>query len=200
MRDAAPDVASLLAGLLVLASLLMSVEAGLPALPGTLRLHGCVAAVAVAWQAHTRAAPALYVAAIIILAVRAALIPRVLRRCRARGEGDAAGASGRILFAGVGLLALSFAALLPGAAPAGAAPRAALALALTVVLLGLLVTATRRDAVGQLAGFVALANGIDLAAATTPAMPHAVALSLALTVLVAALTLGAVSLSARSVP
>ena len=60
---------------------------------------------------------------------------------------------------------------LPVTADADALTREDLALALAVVLLGLLMMITRRNAIGQVIGFMSLENGLILAAAGAKGMP-----------------------------
>jgi len=77
-------------------------------------------------------------------------------------------------------------------AVAGADPlaREDLALALSVVLLGLLMMVTRRNAVSQIVGFMSLENGLILAAAGAKGMPLVVEISVAFSVLVAFIVIG----------
>src|SRR4051794_37023345 len=69
---------------------------------------------------------------------------------------------GATMLAGIGLVALSMVVMLrvtPGADPLA---REDLAFALAVVLLGLLMMVTRRNAVSQVVGFMSLENGLIL--------------------------------------
>jgi len=75
---------------------------------------------------------------------------------------------------------------------AGADPlaREDLAFALSVVLLGLLMMVTRRNAVGQVVGFMSLENGLVLAAAGAKGMPLVVEISIAFSILIAFIVIG----------
>ena len=77
-------------------------------------------------------------------------------------------------------------------AAAGADPlaREDLAFALSVVLLGLLMMVTRRNAVSQIVGFMSLENGLILAATGAKGMPLVVEISVAFSVLVAFIVIG----------
>ena len=77
-------------------------------------------------------------------------------------------------------------------ATAGADPlaREDLAFALSVVLLGLLMMVTRRNAVSQIVGFMSLENGLILAATGAKGMPLVVEISVAFSVLVAFIVIG----------
>ena len=65
-----------------------------------------------------------------------------------------------------------------------------LAIALSVVLLGLLVMTTRRSALAQIIGFLSTENGLVLAAIGMPGMPFVAEFSVALLVLLAFLVVG----------
>ena len=65
-----------------------------------------------------------------------------------------------------------------------------LAFALSVLLLGLLIMVTRRNAVGQVVGFMSLENGLVLAATGAKGMPLVVEISVAFSVLIAFIVIG----------
>ena len=65
-----------------------------------------------------------------------------------------------------------------------------LAFALSVVLLGLLMMVTRRNAVSQVVGFMSIENGLILAATGAKGMPLVVEISVAFSVLVAFIVIG----------
>ena len=65
-----------------------------------------------------------------------------------------------------------------------------LAFALAVVLLGLLLMVTRRNAVSQVVGFMALENGLVLAATGARGMPLVVEFSVAFSILIAFIVIG----------
>jgi hydrogenase-4 component E len=73
---------------------------------------------------------------------------------------------------------------------ANAVAREDLALALAVVLLGLLIMVTRRNAVSQVVGFMSLENGLVLAATGARGMPLVVEISIAFSVLIAFIVIG----------
>ena len=66
----------------------------------------------------------------------------------------------------------------------------ALVLALSVVLLGLLMMVTRRNAVSQVVGFMSLENGLVLAATGAKGMPLVVEFSVAFSILIAFIVIG----------
>jgi hydrogenase-4 component E len=65
-----------------------------------------------------------------------------------------------------------------------------LAFALSVLLLGLLIMVTRRNAVSQIIGFMSLENGLVLAATGARGMPMVVEISVAFSVLIAFIVIG----------
>ena len=91
---------------------------------------------------------------------------------------------------GIGLVALSMVVMLKAAAAADPLAREDLAFALSVVLLGLLMMVTRRNAVSQIVGFMSLENGLILAATAAQGMPLVVEISVAFSVLVAFIVIG----------
>jgi hydrogenase-4 component E len=80
--------------------------------------------------------------------------------------------------------------VLPSTASAVTLTREDLVIALSVVLLGLLVMTTRRNALSQVIGFLSTENGLVLAAIGMPGMPFVAELSVALLVLAALLVVG----------
>ncbi len=188
------EVTNTLAGLLVLASFLMIYQDRLPALLNVLGLHAFILALAVAWQAYVQDSPSLYITAAIALGFKAVLIPTVLQRIVVRlgihREIEAVTGTGLTMLAGMGLIALSLELMLPVTAHADPVTREDIALALSVVLIGLMMMVTRRNAVSQVAAFLSMENGIDLAAAGARGMPFVVEISIAFSVLVAFLVIG----------
>jgi hydrogenase-4 component E len=188
------DIAHMLAGFLVLASFLMLYQVRLYSLLNVLALHAFVLALSVAWQAHIQGAPHLYITALIALGFKAMLIPWVLRKIVFRlgihREIEAVGGVGLTMLAGIGLVALSLEVMLPVTAQADPVAREDIALALSVVLIGLLTMVTRRNAVSQVVGFLSLENGIILAATGARGMPLVVEISVAFSVLVAFIVVG----------
>jgi hydrogenase-4 component E len=94
------------------------------------------------------------------------------------------------MLAGMLLVALSLVVVLPATAAADPVAREDIALALSVVLLGMLMMVTRRNAVSQVVGFMSLENGIVLAATGARGMPLAVELSVAFSILIAFIVVG----------
>ncbi|RZN03227.1 hydrogenase-4 component E [Bradyrhizobium genosp. SA-3] len=188
------DIAHLLAGSLVLASFMMLYQDRLYALLNVYALHAGVLALSVAWQAYVQQAPHLYVTALIALVFKAIIIPvalhRIIKRLGIHREIENVIGIGLTMMAGIGLVALSMVVMLRVTPSADALAREDLAFALSVVLLGLLIMVTRRNAVSQVVGFMSLENGLVLAATGAKGMPLVVEISVAFSVLIAFIVIG----------
>ncbi len=188
------DVAHLLAGSLVLISFLELYQDRLYALLNVYALHALVLAASVAWQALIQDAPHLYVTAGIALVFKAIVIPVVLHRMIVQlgihREIEKAVGVGSTMLAGMGLVALSMVVMLRVTHNADPLAQEDLAFALAVVLLGLLMMVTRRNAVGQVIGFMSLENGLVLAATGAKGMPLVVEISVAFSILIAFIVVG----------
>jgi len=194
MQPLALDIAHMLAGGLVLASFMMLYQDRLSALINVYALHALVLALSVAWQAWIQHAPHLYVTAAIALAFKTVFIPtalhRIIRRLGIHREIETVIGIGPTMLAGMGLVALSIAVMLPVTPAADPLARQDLAFALSVVLLGLLLMVTRRNAVSQVVGFMSLENGLVLAATGARGMPLVVEISVAFSILIAFIVIG----------
>ncbi len=188
------DIAHMLAGSLVLVSLMMLYQVRLTALLHVLALHAFVLTASVAWQAYIQESPHLYITAAIALVFKGILVPVVLRRMIFRmgvhREIETAVSIGLTMLAGIALVALSLQVMLPVTAAVDPIAREDLALALSVVLIGLLMMVTRRNAVSQVVGFMSLENGINLAATGARGMPLVVEISVAFSILIAFIVIG----------
>lgn len=188
------DIAHLLAGGMVLLSFMLLYQDRLFSLLRIFALHALVLACAVAWQAYTQHAPHLYLTALIALAFKAVVIPLALRRIVVRlgihRQLETVVGVGPTMLLGMGLVALSIAVILPVTAEADPLAREDLAFALSVVLLGLLMMITRRNAISQVIGFMSLENGLVLAATGAKGMPLVVEISVAFSILIAFIVIG----------
>ena len=188
------DVAHLLAGSLVLVSFMLLYQDRLYALLNVYALHAFVLSLSVAWQAFVQHAPHLYVTASIALIFKAIIVPvalhRIIVRLGIHREIETALGVGLTMIGGIGLVALSMVVMLRVTPGADALAREDLAFALSVVLLGLLIMVTRRNAVSQVVGFMSLENGLVLAATGAKGMPLVVEISVAFSVLIAFIVIG----------
>ncbi|HVV95303.1 MAG TPA: hydrogenase-4 component E [Hyphomicrobiales bacterium] len=194
MDGLAIEIAHLLAGLLVLTSFLLLYQDRLSALIDVFALQALILAASVAWQASLQDAPHLYVAAAIALVLKAIVIPvalrRIVRRLGIHREIEIVAGIGLTMLAGMALVGLSITLMLRVTSAAVPLAREDLAFALSVVLLGLLLMVTRRNAVGQVIGFMSVENGLVLAATGARGMPLVVEFSVAFSILVAFIVIG----------
>ena len=188
------DVAHVLAGSLVLISFLELYQDRLYSLLNVYAAHALVLAASVAWQAFIQDAPHLYVTAMIALVFKAIIIPVALHRMIVKlgihREIEKVVGVGLAMLAGIGLVALSMVVMLRVTQQAGRLAQEDLAFALSVVLLGLLMMVTRRNAVSQVVGFMSLENGLVLAATGAKGMPLVVEISVAFSILIAFIVIG----------
>lgn len=196
------DVAHLIGGGVLLASFLLLYQRRVLALIGVLAAQGALVALAAAWLGLLRGEAQLFATAAIIAAVKAALVPLLLRAIVRRLDLDRAVETalpvGGSLALGVGLVALSVLVVLPATAgSAGVLARADMAMALSVLLLGILMMATRRTAIPQVVGLIAVENGLLLAAIAIAGLPLLLEIAIAVLVLVLALVGGVFALLMR---
>jgi hydrogenase-4 component E len=188
------DTAHLFAGGLVFVSFMMLYQDRLHALINVFTLHAVVLSLSVAWQAYTQAAPHLYVTVVIAVAFKVLVIPialhQMIRRLGIHREIETVVGIGPTMLAGMGLVALSMMVMLRVTPEADPLAREDLAFALAVILLGLLIMVTRRNAVSQIIGFMSLENGLILAATGAKGMPLVVEISVAFSVLIAFIVIG----------
>lgn len=188
------DIAHLLAGGLVLVSFMMIYQDRLYALLNVFALHSIVLAFSVGWQAYIQDAPHLYITTAIAIVFKGIIIPvalhRIIQRLGIHREIETVIGIGPTMVLGIGFVALSMAVMLRVTAEADRLAREDVALALSVVLLGLLMMVTRRNAVSQVVGFMSTENGLILAATGAKGMPFVVEMSVAFSVLVAFVVIG----------
>jgi hydrogenase-4 component E len=194
MQSFALDAAHMLAGGMVLVSFMLLYQTRMSALLDVFALHAVVLSLSVAWQAVVQDAPHLWVTALIALILKAIVIPVALRRMVVRlgvhKEIETVVGIGPTMLLGMGLVALSLVVMLHAAAEADPIAREDLALALSVVLLGMLMMVSRHNAVSQIVGFMSLENGLILAATGARGMPLVVEISVAFSVLIAFIVIG----------
>jgi hydrogenase-4 component E len=188
------DVAHLFAGGLVLVSFTMLYQDRLYALLNVFALHAVVLAASVGWQAYIQAAPHLFVTTAIALLFKGIVIPvalhRIIQRLGIHREIETVVGIGPTMLFGIGLVALSMQVMLRVTPVADRLAREDVALALSVVLLGLLMMVTRRNAVSQVVGFMSMENGLILAATGAKGMPLVVEMSVAFSILIAFIVIG----------
>jgi hydrogenase-4 component E len=137
----------------------------------------------------------LYYSALLTFVLKAIVLPwilhRLIVRLNIRWDVETLINIPTTMLAGIVLVVFAFNLALPISQLAGTITRSTLGIAIAIVLLSFLMMITRRKAVPQVIGFLALENGLFFAATSaTYGMPLAVELGIALDVLVGVLILG----------
>jgi hydrogenase-4 component E len=194
MTPFALDVSHLLAGSLVLLSFMMLYQARMLGLINVFALHAVALVLAILWQGYIQGAPSLFITATIALVVKAIVIPVALRRIviqlGVHRTIETVVGIGPTMLVGIALVGLSMVVMLGVTTESDPLAREDLALALSVILLGLLMMVSRRNAVTQVIGFMSIENGLILAAAGARGMPLIVEISVAFSILVAFIVIG----------
>jgi len=194
MGNLSYDVAHLLGTSVLVLSFALLFQRRILGVLNIFALQATVLAAAAAWQAFTQDAPHLYITAAIALLFKAIIIPLALRRIAFRFQihrtVETVLGIGLTMIAGVCLVGLSIVLVLPLTRQSVLMTRDDLALALSIVLIGLLMMITRRNALTQVVGFMSLENGLILAAVGVVGMPLVVEMSVAFSVMVAFIIFG----------
>ena len=188
------DVAHLLAGSMLVLSFVLLYQDRITAVLNVFALQAIALSLSVAWQAFIQDALHLLVTAAIALILKGVVIPtalhRIVRRLGIHREIEQVIGAGPTMLTGLGLVALSILLVLPVGGGVSVLVREDLAFALAVILLGMLMMITRRNAVTQIVGFMSLENGLVLAATSAKGMPLVVEISVAFSVLIAFIVFG----------
>jgi hydrogenase-4 component E len=194
MRSLAFDPAHFLAGGMLVLSFLLLYQDRITAVLNVFALQAIALSLSVAWQSVVQDAPHLIVTAAVALVVKGFIIPtalhRIVRKLDIHREIEQVIGGGPTMLTGLGLVALSILLVQPVHEGGGALAREDLAFALAVILLGLLMMITRRNAVTQIVGFMSLENGLVLAASGAKGMPLVVEISVAFSLLIAFIVFG----------
>lgn len=188
------DVAHLFAGLMLVASFALLYQDRILSVIQTFAAQAVLLAMAVGWEAWTQDRPHLFITAALALGLKGIVIPVALHRMVTRlglhRDVEQVVGVGKTLLVGLALTSLSLLLVLRITTAAESFTREGLALALAVILLGLLMMITRRNVVTQIIGFMSLENGLILAATGARGMPLVVEVSVAFSVLIALFVFG----------
>jgi hydrogenase-4 component E len=137
----------------------------------------------------------LYISAALTLALKVMFIPWMLRRqvllMNMHRDVEALKNNTTVMLGGASLMVFSYYVLHPIVQTASTVMLNALAVSLSVVLLGMLLMISHRQAVAHVVGFMSIENGLFFAAiVATNGMPMVVELGVAFDVLVAAVLFG----------
>lgn len=189
------DIAHLLAGSMLVLSFALLYQDRIAAVINVFALQAITLSLSVAWQAVVQNAPDLIVTAAVALVVKGFIIPtalhHIIRRLELHRAVEPVIGAGLTMLIGLGLVALSILLVQPvGVGDVSIYTREDLAFALAVILLGLLMMITRRNAITQVIGFMSLENGLVLAATGARGMPLVVEISVAFSILIAFIVFG----------
>jgi hydrogenase-4 component E len=183
------DVSHLLAGLMLLVSFALIYQDRILAVLHTFAAQAIILSFAVAWEAIAQDRPHLFITAALAFGLKGIVIPyalhRMIRKLGIHRDVEQVVGVGLTMLFGLGLTALSLMLVLKATAAAPALAREGLAIALAIILLGILMMITRRNAVTQIIGFMSIENGLILGATGAKGMPLVVEISVAFSVLIA---------------
>lgn len=184
-----------LAALVGLTSFLMLGQGRLLRLILVFALQGFLLSLTTALAAYTQHSQHLYVSALLTLLLKVIVIPGMLRRqvlqMKLHRDLEALRNNTAVMLGGASLMMFSYYILYPIVQTSSAIMLNALAVSLTVVLLGMLLMISHRQAFAHVVGFMSIENGLFFAAiVATSGMPMVVELGIAFDVLVAAVLFG----------
>ena len=189
------QIINLCAALMLLLSFAMLSQRRVLTLVDLFALQGLVLSISIGVVAWNTGQSHLYYSAGLTFVLKVVALPlilhRLIRRLDARWESETLLNIPTTLMAGLLLVMFSFALAQPISELATTLTRGTLGIALAVVMLAFLMMITRRKAVTQVVGFLAMENGLFFAATSaTYGMPMVVELGVALDVLVGTVILG----------
>lgn len=186
---------NLMAALLLLIAFAMLAQRRIRTLIYLFAWQGAVLAANSVVVAYSTGQGHLYYSAVLTLALKVIVLPVILlwliRRLNVQWDVETLINIPLTMLAGIVLVVFAFNLALPITQLAGTITRSTLGIAIAIVLLSFLMMLTRRKAVPQVIGFLAMENGLFFAATSaTYGMPMVVELGIALDVLIGVLILG----------
>ena len=184
-----------MAALIGLTSFLMLGQGRLLRLIFVFALQGLLLTLTTALAAYSLNNPHLYISAVLTLVLKVIFIPWMLRReviqMNTHRDIEALHNKTLVMMAGASLMVFSYYVLHPIVQTTSPVMLNALAVSLSVVLLGMMLMISHRQAVAHVVGFMSIENGLFFAAiVATKGMPMVVELGVAFDVLVAAVLFG----------
>ncbi|MBU2753210.1 formate hydrogenlyase [Acidithiobacillus sp. CV18-2] len=189
------SILKFLAAWMLLLSFALLAQRRLLSLIHLLAWQGITLALSTAMVAVLTGDRLLWVSATLTLSLKGLLIPfllhRLLRRLQVRGDVEMSLNVASVQLLGIVLVIFAFALAAPLAGSLPAATHGMLGIALAAFLLAFLMMITRRKAISEVVGFLAMDNALFFAATSaTLGMPLIVELGIALDALIAFLILG----------
>jgi hydrogenase-4 component E len=185
----------LLAAMVLFTSFVLLAQTRIMACIHAFAWQGALLAATTALIALVEEQPHLYISALLTLALKALLIPWVLHRILVRleitQEVETVVNPGLILLTAAALVAFSYYTALPMEKLSTLVVRNTIAISMSVVLIGMLIMVSRRQAITQVVGFMSIENGLFFTAVvSTHGMPMVVELGVAFDLLVATVVFG----------
>ena len=186
---------NLFASVILLLAFAMLAQRRVLQLVNLFALQGATLGVSTLVVAFTTSQHHLYYSAGLTLILKAILLPwilhRLVRRLHVKSDVESLINVPTTMMFGIVLVIIAFNVALPISQLSSTITRGTLGIALATVMLAFLMMITRTKAIPQVVGFLAMENGLFLAATSaTYGMPMVVELGIALDVLVGAIILG----------
>ncbi|OGP17042.1 MAG: formate hydrogenlyase [Deltaproteobacteria bacterium GWA2_55_10] len=191
----AAEINSVLAALILLTSFGLLVQRRIYGLLHIFAWQGLLLSISTAIVGYTAGLHHLYISALLTLTIKVIVLPYILylliHRLRIHKEVEDMINIPTTMLIGIILVILSYHLMSPIRELSTLVTRSTLAVALATVMLGLLMMITRKKAVTQIIGFLAMENGLFFAATSaTYGMPLVIELGVALDILIAAFIFG----------
>jgi len=183
------------AAVLLLTSFAMLSQRRIVSLVNLFAIQGAALSASTAIVAFTSGQHHLYYSAALSVALKVLLLPwilhRLIRRLNVRWDTEPLINIPTTMLVGIVLVVFAFGLAQPISQMSTTIARSTLGIALAVVMLSFLMMITRRKAISQIVGFLAMENGLFFAATSaTYGMPMVVELGVALDVLIGMVILG----------
>lgn len=184
-----------MAALVGLTSFLMLGQGRLLRLIFVFAMQGFLLTLTTAVAAYSLDNPHLYISAVLTFVLKVLFIPVMLRnqvlKMNLHRDIQALGNQTALMLGGASLMVFSYYVLHPIVLTTAPVMLNALAVSLSVVLLGMLLMIAQKHAIAHVVGFMSIENGLFFAAiVATKGMPMVVELGIAFDVLVAAILFG----------
>lgn len=191
----AAQINSFLAAMVLLTAFGMLVQRRVYGLIHLFTLQGLFLSVSTAVTGYVASRHHLYISSVLTLALKVIVLPYILhvliRKLKIHKEIETVINVPATMLIGIALVIFSYHLTAPVRELSTLVTRSILAVALATVMIGLLMMITRRNAVTQIIGFLAMENGLFFAATSaTYGMPLVVELGVAIDVLIAAFIFG----------
>jgi len=191
----AAELINLCASIILLIAFAMLAQRKILALINLFAAQGLMLCVSTVLVAFVSGQTHLYWSALLTFVLKVLLLPwilhRLIRKLNVKWDVETLFNVSTTMIVGIVLVILAFNLVQPVSQLAGAVTKSTLGIALAAVLLAFLMMITRSKAVPQVVGFLAMENGLVLAATgATHGMPMVIEFGIALDVLVGVLILG----------